>query len=177
MPDEGTPEGQPDKPDTKTFTQDEVSGIVKRNIERELAKIGDVEDLKKKAARLDELEAANKSEIEKLTEAAAKEKERADKAEANFRSLSVRFAVTASAGKLGFIDPEDAYRFLDAEDIDYDDNGEPKNIDKLLGSLAKAKPHLVRGSTNGSGDGGPRGNDAPSGTDINAGIRAAFGRP
>lgn len=185
MPEEGnastTQEGQTQATENKggsekTFTQDEVNGIVKRNIERELSKLGDVDDLRRKAEEFDKLTEPQKSEVQKFSDQAAKEKDRADKAEARMKSLEVRVAVTGAASKVGFIDPEDAFRLLDADDIEYDSDGSPKNVDRLLAALAKNKPHLIRGSTNGSFDGGPRGDNAPSGTDINAGIRAAFGR-
>lgn len=53
---------------TKTFTQDEVNKIVGERLAREKAQFADYEDLKVKAARLDEIESANKSELEKATD-------------------------------------------------------------------------------------------------------------
>lgn len=57
----------------KTFTQEQVNEIVKERLARAKADVpADYEDLKAKAARLDELEEANKSELEKLNEQYAK---------------------------------------------------------------------------------------------------------
>lgn len=146
----------------KTFNQSEVDRIVSERVQRERQKYGDVDDLRKKAARLDEIEAANKSEIEKATEKVTAAERRAEEAEARLKNERTRNAVTIAASKAGFIDPADAVPFIDPADIEYD--GEtPKNLDKLLSSLAKSKPHLVKSesetttTSSGSFDGGPRG--------------------
>lgn len=55
----------------KTFTQDEVNGIIAERISRERAKYEGYEDFKAKAEKLDEIEAANKTELEKANERAA----------------------------------------------------------------------------------------------------------
>lgn len=57
---------QPDK----TFTQDEVNAIVADRLAREKGKYADYDDLKAKAAKYDEFEEANKSELQRATELA-----------------------------------------------------------------------------------------------------------
>ena len=57
-------------PDTKTFTQDELKAILNDRLGRERQKYSDYEDLKSKAAKLDEIEEASKSELQKATEKA-----------------------------------------------------------------------------------------------------------
>lgn len=54
----------------KTFTQAEVDAIVGERLARDRAKYADYEDLKAKAAKYDEAEEANKSELQKATERA-----------------------------------------------------------------------------------------------------------
>jgi CheY-like chemotaxis protein len=56
---------------TRTFTQDEVNAIVGKRLAEEKGKFADYEDLKAKAAKFDEAEEANKSELQKVTERAA----------------------------------------------------------------------------------------------------------
>ena len=51
----------------KTFTQAEVDAIIKKRLAR-AEKPSDYDELKAKAAKLDELEEANKSELQKITE-------------------------------------------------------------------------------------------------------------
>lgn len=55
----------------RTFTQDEVNAIVGKRLAEEKGKYSDYEDLKAKAAKYDEVEEANKSELQKVTERAA----------------------------------------------------------------------------------------------------------
>ena len=56
--------------EVKTFTQEEVNGIVNDRLARERKKYEgiDLEALKSKAAKFDEMEAANKSELEKAND-------------------------------------------------------------------------------------------------------------
>ena len=58
--------------EVKTFTQEEVNGIVNDRLARERKKYEgiDLDDLKRKAKKLDEIEEANKSELEKANEKA-----------------------------------------------------------------------------------------------------------
>lgn len=57
--------------ETKTYTKDEVNNIVKERLGRERAKYEGFEELKEKAAKYDELEEANKTELQKAQEKAA----------------------------------------------------------------------------------------------------------
>ena len=57
--------------ETRTFTQDEVNAIVGKRLAEEKGKFADYEDLKAKAAKFDEVEEAQKSELQKVTERAS----------------------------------------------------------------------------------------------------------
>jgi hypothetical protein len=71
--DQDPPEGG----DDKTFTQAELDRIIADRLKRAEKNYADYDELKAKAAKLDEQEAANKSEVERLTEqVAALSKER-----------------------------------------------------------------------------------------------------
>lgn len=63
---EDEPKGN--EPRSREYTQAEIDEIVAKRVARVKKQYGDYEDMKKKAAKLDEIEAANKSELEKLTE-------------------------------------------------------------------------------------------------------------
>lgn len=62
---ENNAEGQ-----TRTFTQDEVNAIVGKRLAEEKSKFADYEEIKAKAAKFDEAEEANKSELQKAVERA-----------------------------------------------------------------------------------------------------------
>ena len=107
-----TPDGNPTSGPTSTagdeFTpitsQDDLNKVIASRLERERSKFGDYEDLKAKAARLDEIEAASKSELEKAQEAAAAAAAERDKAVAD----GLRWRIAAKHG----ISDEDAELFL-----------------------------------------------------------------
>lgn len=46
------------------------------------------------------------------------------------------------ASKLGFLDPDDAWRLIDLADVEFDEAGTPANIDKLLKGILSRKPYL-----------------------------------
>lgn len=54
----------------RTFTQAELDEIIKSRLAKEKAKYGDYETLQAKALKFDEMEEANKSELQKATEKA-----------------------------------------------------------------------------------------------------------
>ena len=81
--------------ETKTFTQAQVDEIVSKRVARVKATPpDDYEELKSKAARLDELEEASKTELQKATERADKLKAELDgmKAEQERREQIARFS-------------------------------------------------------------------------------------
>ena len=72
------------EPATKTFTQEEVNAIVADRLDRERKKYEGFDELKEKATKFDEMEEAQKSELQKVTERAdalAKELDGMKKAE------------------------------------------------------------------------------------------------
>lgn len=79
------PKGEPGK----TFTQDQVNDLLARQKGDVQRKFSDYDTLKDKASKLDEMEAASQSEVEKLTSKLAKAEERASTAEGRL----VRFQV------------------------------------------------------------------------------------
>lgn len=79
----------PEQGSDKTFTQADLDRILADRLSREKGKYADYDDLKAKAAKLDEQEAANKSDIEKATAAAAEAAERAAAAELRALRLEV----------------------------------------------------------------------------------------
>jgi hypothetical protein len=94
--------------------------------------------------RLKELDDANLSEADKL-------KQRAEAAEKKVTDGQARIAkaeVKAAAASAKIIDPEAAYKLV-RDDITFDKDGEPENVEALISDLVKNKPWLL-----GSGDGG-----------------------
>lgn len=171
-PTPGGPSGE-----SETYSKADLEKILQARIAAERKKYADYDDLKSKAEEWAKHEDAQKSEIEKANErAAAAEKERED-ARVALRTERAKNVVTEVATGLKFVNPSVAYKLLDAESIDHDDDGRPtkESVKKALESLAESEPYLVgQRSPRGDGGGGPRGPSSPN--DINAMIRRKAGR-
>jgi hypothetical protein len=154
-------------------SQPDIERIVSARLNQKLKSLN-VKELERKASEYDKQQQANQSETERL-QARIAELEKRDSDRETERQLDrVQTATVREAAKLGFRDPGDAYRLLDAASIDFDDAGQPTNVGKLLSGLLKDKPYLA--SVNGSADGGQRGESGeggkPSMSDL---LRAAAG--
>ena len=89
-------------PAEKTFTQSEMDAILGDRLKRERAKYADYNDLKAKAAKFDEAEAASKSELEKAVERA----EKAEQALADIKAAAEVAALRAEVAKEKGVDAE-----------------------------------------------------------------------
>lgn len=92
-------------------SQEDFDARLKDRLARERSKFADYDDLKAKAAKLDEIEEANKSEIEKANDRATK----AEKAAAEAAAEALRLRV---ATKHGITDSDDIALFLTGTDED-----------------------------------------------------------
>ena len=86
---------------------------------------------------------------------------------------SLRLASITSAQRIGYRNPDLAYRLLDPAQVEYAEDGSPRNVETLLSALAKSDPYLLAQTDFG---GGPRGSSAAQGNDMNVLIRRAAGR-
>jgi hypothetical protein len=156
-----------DPPGDKTFTQAQLDKIVSDRLKRQKEQFRDYEDLKSKASKFDELDAANKSDLEKANERAAEAEAASAKVTQTANQRLIRGEIIARAAQAdgerkAFLDPSDAYAHLrDVTDITVDDEGEVLGVDEALEKLAEKKPHLLapegNGKPSGNGDGGARG--------------------
>lgn len=90
--------GQYGQQTERTFTQADLDRIVAERLQRERAKYPDYEVLKDKAAKFDSIEEASKSELQKATELAAKEKTRADDLQRQINMMNARNKISAETG-------------------------------------------------------------------------------
>lgn len=157
-----TPPPTPDPPaPEKSFSQDDVNRLIAAEKRRLLAEQPDLTELRTKAAKLDELEAANKTELEKaqgkVVEAERKAAESADRAK---RAL-LKAAVVNAAHKANAIDPDAVFALIDQSKMTVSDDGTVDGIDDALKALLAEKTFLVGKPTTppvgGNADGGARG--------------------
>lgn len=71
MPEDNENNGE-QKPETRTFTQEQVNALLAEQKRTVAAKFGDYDDLKAKASKLDEIEKASQTELEQALDRAAK---------------------------------------------------------------------------------------------------------
>lgn len=105
--------------------------------------------LRKRLAEIDEAtrqaELAKLGDLERAKAEAAKHQQAALEYQQKYQELAVRSAIKDKAVGMGFHDPDDACRFLLASgDLDYDEDGQPKNAEKLLKALSENKPYLLK---------------------------------
>lgn len=142
------PTAQPEK----TFTQAELERQLGERLARERAKYADYEELKAAKTKLEELEAGQLSErdklqkqIEKLEKKAAEAEARALEKERLAQETLIRSAVLSEASKLGFANPEDAYLLL-AQKPTIGEDGQPAGVAEAIKALAESRPYLIRGT-------------------------------
>lgn len=158
--------GDAGKGDDESFDKERALATIKKLRENEKAAkdvAKELADLKAEKAERERKEQADaeaqakaRGEFEKLAEA---EKARAEKALADLtaerearKADRVRHDVLVTAQRLGAVDPDVTYRLLDLSQVEYGDDGAPKNTEALLKALLKDKPYLVvkEGGQNGS---------------------------
>lgn len=154
-----------DDPAAKKFSQADIDRIVQDRLARAKSKPpADYDDLKARAAKLDELEAASKSDLQKAQEAQRKADERAAAAEARANETARRHAIEREAGKQKAADPDDVFAVLQTtakyrDMVTMSDDGQVTGVEEAVKAILADKPHLV-GKTStptGDGDGGSRG--------------------
>lgn len=125
------PGGEPEKFDAdyvKSLRDENAKARRKqRDLETELQKLRD-RDL---------------SETEKKERELKDAQEQATRAQERYRAKAVQAAVAMQAGALEIVDAEAAILFIQGQ-VEFDEEGEPQNVDRLLKDLVKAKPYLVK---------------------------------
>lgn len=109
--------------------------------EREAARLK--RELDAANAKLKAAEDAQKSDLDKAVE--ERDALKAEKAAftQRLRTQNLRHATADAAREAGFADPADVHRFLELDDLEFDDDDQPVGIAERVKELAKAKPYLL----------------------------------
>jgi type II secretory pathway pseudopilin PulG len=119
---------------------------------------------------------AGMTELEREQARATAAEQRAQALEAQVQAQALETATVSVATRLGFRNPELAYRLVDRSAVDYNKDGRPTNVEALLAELAKSDPYLLK-SAGGDYGGGDRGKPPEGGKpSMNELIRTAMGR-
>lgn len=153
----------------RTFSQADVDRIVQDRVARVKRETpADYEELKTAKVELDKIRAAQLSDAEKKDQRISELERQLQDTTLREQETRLRSAIIAeAAGK--FTDPSDAVALLDRSQIEFDDDGAPKNVADVVGALLDAKPHLAAGgSRGGSADQGARAGSSVKQLDRNA---------
>lgn len=176
--DDGAPEGEGEggegteapegEGEAKTLTQSEIDEIVERRLARERQKYADYDDLKAKASELEELQEAEKTELQREQEAREAAEERAQEYEQQLRQAALeRALLDAASGKAS--KPSLVVKLADRDGLDPDDtDAVTAAVDKVLEEAPELKGGGVRVP---SADGGAR--PTTQSVDMNRLIRSA----
>lgn len=145
----------------RAFSQADVDRILKDRLARQRAQFEGFDELKEKAARLDEIEEANRSELERAQKAAADAIAEREALSGEVREARLKAALLAELTKPDrkVADVEAAIQLLDRSTLELDDNGLPTNTAQAVDTLLEQRPILVvqaGGATRGSADQGAR---------------------
>ena len=129
---EETPTPQPEQPAFEPITsQEDLDRRIGHRLERERAKFSDYPDLQEKAKRLEEIEAANKSEAEKAAERESAATKRAVEAEARATRRDVALEHGLSKDDAALLDnltDEDAMKALAVRLADASERGKTNRV-------------------------------------------------
>lgn len=142
-------------------SQEEFDRRIKDRIARvKAAPPADYEDLKAKAARLDEIEEANKTELERERDRATKAEEEAARVKAEAQQIRLDAALLAELAKpeRKVVSAQAALKLLDRSILTLDESGSPTNVTEAITQLLEANAFLVapNGGSRGSADQGAR---------------------
>lgn len=146
----GTADGATTETTTETTTgfkpiesQEDFDKAVADRLRRQKAQYAGHDEYRTKAEKYDQLEASQKTELEKAVDKAKAEGRTEATTAANSRLVKAEARAMAAAAK--FRDPTDAVAFLDLSTVKVDDDGDidTKAIESALADLAAAKPYLL----------------------------------
>lgn len=176
------PGTQPPAGDSEAQAADETGGSSSQpeslSLEEAKKLRSEAASLRKRLKAFEDAEAqradSEKSEAQRAADRiAALEEELAGERSAR-RATILQLESVATARKVGFRDPELAARLIAAGDVEFGEDGRPKNVERLLTDLAKEYPNLVNATADYGG--GPRGAPVGGTSDMNTRIRRAAGR-
>jgi rhamnose utilization protein RhaD (predicted bifunctional aldolase and dehydrogenase) len=137
----------------RTFTQAELDAHIAERLGREKAKFSDYDKLKADAKRLADIDAANLTAQEKADKRVKDAEAERDAEKAKNQTTVIKYAVKDAARDAGALYPDAVYRLLDIAAVEYDDKGNPTNIDKLVKALKATYPAMFAQPTTPGGPG------------------------
>lgn len=174
MPEETTPAGQ--EPATNDgqapptpASQEPADDFDKDRALATIAKLREFEKLSKSQAK--ELESLRQqikahddeklSETERLKQRVSELEFAESQYKAQIRNIALRGTVAEMATRMGAVYPAAAYKLIDIDEVEFDKDGEPTNVEALLAAAKKSFPLLFR-NPSGNADAASGGQPVPA---------------
>jgi hypothetical protein len=142
----------------KTFTQEDIDKAVESRLARERKKFSDYDELKAKAEKLAEIEAANLSDLEKERAAREAAEARASELASKAEKAAVNAAIVKAAVAAGVKSTDAVLRAIDKTGLTVGDDGQVSGAEDAVKALLAEIPALVgEGTPVGDADQGARG--------------------
>jgi hypothetical protein len=156
-PNQTPPADPPADPPARTFTQEDVDRIVQDRLARAKTQPpADYEDLKAAAKKLQELEEADRTELEKTMAKLEKAEKRAADIEAAANKRLIEAAVLAEAARQNAVKPEHLHKLIDTDAVTVGDDGQVTGVQEAVKAFLDANPEYVGTRATGSADQGAR---------------------
>lgn len=171
-PQAGTQTSQAD-PETPTEPTLDAA-VLKRELDearRETARYRT--EAKKSGEALKAKEEEQLSELEKANKRIAELEQRNKDLETQDSERRLHVVSMDAAARLGFRSPAVAFKLLDRADVQFNDDGEPTNVEELLKKVLEREPYLAKPATPGDFGGGQRGASPPTSPDMDTLIKRA----
>lgn len=124
-------------------TEDETSGIERKLSAEAAAYRRKVRELE---AKLKQYEEAQLSEQEKLQRRLAELERQQAEWERQRQETVLRYETMLAAQRMGIVDPDAAWRLIDMNAIEFDEDGNPSNLDAVLRALVQERKWLAGGA-------------------------------
>lgn len=158
---QGDPTGGEGQQSTRTFTPEDVDRIVQERLARDRrGRMSDeeIEALRQRAAKLDEIEEQGKSELQKAVERAEAAEAAREQALQLANSRLVSAAILAEGTQQGALKPEHLHLLIDTGEVTVGDDGQVTGAKEAVEAFLKANPEYVgKPRAAGSADQGARG--------------------
>lgn len=127
-------------PETDAFEPERARALIAKLREQERTQQKELSELRNRVKAADD---AKLSEQERLTQRLAElERQQAD-ATRSHQERILRYEAQLAANKLHIVDPDAAVKLMDWSTLEYDDAGQPTNIETVLKDLLKTRPYLA----------------------------------
>lgn len=152
QPQAGTPTPEPQAGDGKeTISLDEAKKLRSESLNlRKRLKAFEEAEAKAKEAQRQQAE-AELTETQKLSKKLTDLQTLYDQSTKQTQARIVQYEVQLQAARMGIHDPDAAAKLMDQSLLEYDEQGNPSNVEDLLKDLIKAKPYLANKPTPTSG--------------------------